>query len=274
MTPSFISNLQNMFNGGASGVNANANPNNMQNAPGPIPANTVSPGNVGNVDGTMGGLTAPNGTDKSAINPQDAARNADDAMYTQLWETDPNAPKAPEGYLPKIDPVKVREQFSKLNFVNGVNPELLATAEKGGQEGMAAMMQIINAVGQTITERVFNSNYSLLDKALPNAFNKFEGGLDSKITRRMSGDALAQNPIMVKPEYKPMVESIRDQLASKNPQLTAEALTEATSKYFDRMAEGLGFTKNAVPDTPNNSATGKKSFGTAPGADWMDWLSK
>lgn len=289
----FAQAFNNMFSGGEGNNQQQGNPgNNQQQTP---------PGMGGNNDpmnGNNGGgnLTNPN-INAGGNNPQpgnnnnqnngkpgdnNPGGNATGVDYTKLFDNTPAVgadgkpiPEPDNSYLPKIDPNKINESFSKINFAGNITPEQRAAMAQGGEAGVNAMMEVINNVGQQVASRMFHTNYGLLEKALPNAFDKFSGSLDSRINLNMAGNlGRSQNPIMADPQFSPMVDSIRTQISTKYPHLSADNLNSAVNKYFDDMATKLGYKKEAAPAGNNqNQNTGKKATGGASEANWDEWIN-
>ena len=287
MAFNFAQAFNNMFEGkpepGANGDGMGA-PNTGGNGNGnPNPNVNVGTGNNNDpMAGKTGSGSMTNPDASGNGNNNNGNGNAPVVDYTKLFDNEPQVGadgkpiQQDTGYLPKIDPNKISESFGKLKFTDGITPEQRQAMAQGGEAGVAAMMDVIDNVGRSISSRMFSTNYGLMEKALPAAFDKFSGSLDSRINLNMANNmGRSSNPIMSDPSYAPMVDTIRNQISTKYPHLTADNLNTAVTKYFDEMAGKMGYKKEAAPANNGNSNqnNGKKITSDASPGGWEEWIA-
>lgn len=207
-----MSMFQTLFGGGSS--------NNPPSTPAPAPASAsganpavASPATQATEAGKMPG------TDQLPANPLD--------VYAKLWETTDKAPEAAPVF--NLDP-KVLDQVSgTLDFTKSVSPELLQKATTGD---MAAMMQVMNHVGQQSYKAALAHSSSLTDKFVDSR-SKFDlKGIGAQVKSELATNAMSSIPNYNHPAVKTEVNRIAQAMQKQNPEATPDEIATATKEYF------------------------------------------
>lgn len=170
--------------------------------------------------------------------------------FASLWQTAPELdengnpvkkeqPKNLANLL-TIDPAKIGEAASKVNFSSAVTPEQLQAITAGGEEAQEAFVQALNSVSQQVFSQSLVANASLLQETL----SKTDGIIDQKasesirqhnISDRISGS----NELLAHPAVSPLVEVVKSNLTSKFPDATPQEISEATVEYITNFTKAL-----------------------------------
>jgi hypothetical protein len=206
--------------------------------------------------------------------------NSSRANFDKLWDNDPalGADGKPlpasqkQTYLPKLDPAKASELFSRLDFTKGIKPEQYEAIKAGGDAAATALPAILNSQGQEIAKTMFNAITGMMEQGFSTAEGRFLEKVPGLTTGLLADHGLQQNPVMAAPKHKPLVDSVRNQIQGKNPRATPKQIETMVSQYFDDMAQDLtGQNKNNQTSQDGgainpNSPTGKGD------STWEDWL--
>lgn len=170
--------------------------------------------------------------------------------------TDPMA-----GPITNIDPAKLREAASKMNFAAGVSPELLQKAMSG--QDPQAFMAVLN----TVAQNGFTAALTTSTNAFESGIAKFRDNLDSALPERVRQvqirQAAPRNPVLNHPAAKPVVEAMKLQIATANPSLPPDRVAEMSENYFLAMMQDMNTnTQQQQANLPSN----KKE------TDWMALL--
>ena len=245
--------IANLFGGNNSAPVAPVAP--VANAP-------VQPGNLPPDGGTPAPATP--GTDvNGAIPPIDpAAPTVPDSpldQYKSLWEDVPTK----EGELPAtpaaLDPTKLQDIISKADFTKALTQENLAKVAAGGEDAIAAVTAYIHSLDQQVVMQDTRASNKMTAQVVEAADAAYSASLPDLIRSQTTANALTKaKPVFQNPAVKPVIEAVQAQLARKNPDATADQLTEMAQSFVAVMGESFSPKPAADP--------------SAPGApDTMDW---
>jgi hypothetical protein len=132
---------------------------------------------------------------------------------------------------------KVQEAVAKMSFTDSVNQEQLAAIQAGGEGAVAAMLQVMNAVGQNAMTKSLLSNAEMIKQAV----GQVNGSLDNRMNavarkQAVSAEVHKGNELLSNPAFKPMVDALSYQFSVKNPQATPEQIRETVAGYLNTMA--------------------------------------
>ena len=177
-----------------------------------------------------------------------------------LWQTVPELDEngnPVKAEIPKnltnlltIDPAKINEAASKLNFSSVITPEQLQAITAGGEEAQAAFIEALNGVSQQVFSQSLVANAALLQETL----NKTDGIIDRKavesIKRQNISDKITgSNELLAHPAVAPLVEVVKSNLTSKFPDATPQEISEATLEYISNFTQAL----SENPEDPNTT---------------------
>lgn len=236
--------------------NANANANANQNNNSSNSNSNTDPVTKANGDAAAANTNAdPNNPSKSAENPLDA--------YAKLFQ---NAASTSEIQAPSfsIDPKVIGEVAGKLDFTQGLSPEILQKAQGGDA---AAMLQLIQTVGQNSYRAALEHSTKLTDTHLEQRSEFESKRLQKGVKDQLTYDALVNqdNPNTSHPLVKAELNRIAKQFANSPEYVdaTPQEIAKAAYNYMNDLQKALN------PSDPNKGKDGK----AAPAEiDYMKYL--
>ena len=251
--------FSNVFGSNQQPQNPAAAPAGTPPTPGQIPANPSAAATPG-----QGAVPAGSGTPPVTPAP-DANKSPLDA-FTDLWkpvETKPG--DQPPGYNFNVDPSKLMEAAGKVDFSKVVTPETLQKIAAGGEAGVAASLEAMNRMSQTVYAQSALASTKIVEQALARAEEKFAAQVPGLIKSHQVSDSLrSDNPALSHPAAQPILQALQSQLTQKFPSATVAEIKEMANNYF------AAFATSAVPAKvdPVAEAKAKKDAGT----DWSTFL--
>ena len=201
--------------------------NNKPVAPAPAAPVTPAPTTQGQ------GSTEP-------VNPLD--------VYKGIFDTS----KTDESVAPsfKLDDKVLTDVSSKLQFMNGVNPELIQRATNGDA---SAMLEAMNAVAQNAYKAAIGHSAALTDTHL-GARDKFnEQNLGGKVKQELITSQLADVPNFNHPVLKAELVRVASALAKQNPDATPEQIKTEAVRYLTEVQAAMS--QNNSNPKPNSNRT-------------------
>ena len=257
--------LQNIF-GGQPTQAPPANPN----APtgNPTPGQPL-PGTVAN------SVTAPNGMipdNSGVVQPAPGQNPAPEPSpfdaFKDVWQSPTNPdPNANPNIFGNLDPNKVMESARRVDFNKAITPANLQRIQAGGQDAMAALMESMNSVAQTVYAQSAMATTKIVEQALTKQSEKFNADLLSMVRKfSVNENIAAENPIFKNPALAPLVGALTEQFSRKAPPgTTAQEIQQQVGDYFK--AIGGAF----APAAPETSAT-RAAASRAQTDDWSKFL--
>lgn len=240
--------------------------NQQQPQPGAV-TNPAIPGaaSANKSDGSVPGIpAAPQG-------PADPLAN-----YAELWKIDDKQKAGPPSLTPNLalDPNKLAEIAAKMDFTQGLPPELVQKAASG--DG-ASMIQIMNQMSQS----AFMRGLQAASQMTTNAFDKHgEVLLNHTIPQSVTAinsrsEVSGINKVLSNPAVAPMVEMVRAQVTQQNPNASPAEIASHVNNLFTGMS--AEFLKASGVNVDMNSKTGASGNGLAaqnPSKvdDWVNWF--
>jgi hypothetical protein len=219
--------------------------NNPANNPAPPPPHSSAQTDVN-------GVVPPEGN-KEAPPPLDT--------YKDLWQptpTDPNAPK-PE---PGVDPSKLMEAASKVDFSKILDRDTLAKVAAGGEDAVKALAEILNKQSQTVYGQSMVATSRIIEEAVAKAEQKFAAQIPNIIKNQAVSENLFSNPAFNNPAVAPVIQAIKSQLVEKYPKATSNEITTMAKEILQGAAQTFSPTPAAT------QAKGKKE------EDWSAYLGQ
>jgi len=206
-------------------ANPGANPTSMPGAPGAAPA---------------GG----------PVNPLDS--------FTTMFRprpVDPNAPKPPtmaDPILGTLDPAAFRAQVSTANFAANI-PQDRMVAALGGDT--AAFADVINMASREAFAAAAQLSHGLVEQGVRTGAERMDSGLDSRFRNFQIKGQNTTNEALNHPAVAPMLSAVKSQIASSNPNLSAEQVQRQAEQYFTDMADVLVAPKQAASAAATRPST-------------------
>lgn len=239
----------------------------QQPAPQPqVPAAPQTPAQPGN-------LPVQNNNPAAANNPSvpaaSVAATADAPApqgldkFNDIWNIpDDQKPKAPASPFAGVTPEAIQQVAGKTDFSKVVTPEVLAKISAGGDEGVAAMMQAMNAVAQTTYAQSAQAAIKLSETAIASQREELLKELPTLIKNQTVNENLrTANPIFKNPAVAPMLDMLKGQLQAKNPTASAAEIQAQAQEFI------LTFAETVKPQQAPQQSQSQK------GTDFSDWLS-
>jgi hypothetical protein len=205
-------------------------------APAAAPAAPAAPapGNF-NPDATQaapGNPTVPAGSPPApAASPMD--------QFNELWQP-PTIDPATNQPLINIDPKALAEAARKTDFAKIIQPELMGRVQAGGEDGAAAMMQMLNQVAQGVYAQSAFANSKMVEQAVAKAREQFNADIPAHVKKLQVSDTLRQeNPVFNHPASSPILGAVESQLTVKYPNASASEITTMAKQYLEGFANAV-----------------------------------
>lgn len=169
------------------------------------------------------------------------------ADFSNLWEAPTTPPDPNKGAVQfTIDPTKINQVASSIDFTKSIPPELMQKALAGGPEAMQALMQVINTVSQQAFAQSTMANTKVIETALAQQREKFSAEIPDLVRSQSISSTLRQeNPLFKNPATAPMLTALETQLAAKFPSATPQEISNHARKYLEGFAAEI--TKQTAP---------------------------
>jgi hypothetical protein len=215
-------------------------PTNSNGSAGPAGAQIAAPANPMAHPANMTGQPAAPAAG-GPTNPLDAYAN----LFTPK-PVDPKAPKAPtmaDPILGTLDPVAFRQQVSTANFASSIPPEQMQKALGGDVQ---AFTDVINAASREAFAAAAQLSHGLIEQGVRTGAERMNSGLDSRIRNFSIKSQNTSNEALTHPAVAPMLNAVKMQIASSNPNLSADQVQQQAEQYFSQMADVLVAPKQAA----------------------------
>jgi len=212
-----------------------------------------TPGTPGNIPATTVQASATNPTlpANSAVAPENV--NPLDA-YKDLFKADPNAPKTTTDPMFNVDPAKLQEAAKQNDFTKVITPEMQAAITAGGEQGMAATIQIMQAMSQKGFADSAQATTKIVEAALAKQQESFLQQLPSIIKKQSLNDNLSSsNPVFSHPGAAPIIDMLKTSVSNKFPNATAQEQQEQLKSYLDNFVAAMTPQSNKSGDVLNKT---------------------
>ena len=219
----------------------------------PTPALETAAGSTNPTQGT-----APTAPQTPEANQANESANPLD-KFNDLW-TPVKEGEGPQNFDPskmfEIDPAKIQQEVSKINFANSVTPEMLAAIQGGGEDAQKAFVQAMNAVSQQTFAQSMLASAKLVEGAMTKANNSLDSRIEQRAKQLQASSSLREsNPALAHPAAAPIVSALESTFAQKHPTATPAELTKMAQEYLTMFAgvaagkkEEAASTKSGEPD--------------------------
>lgn len=176
-------------------------------------------------------------------------------QFSKLWEDSANS-EGGEGDNPnalfKLDPKKLGEAVSKIDFTKNIDPALVESALKGDSK---ALSQVINSAAQGAFGQALVSASQLVESGISKRMEKITGDIDARVKALgVQSQLRAKNAAFSHPSVKPLVGMIQERFAAQHPNASAEELHDYSVKYLTQLANIINPSKQS--DGNNDGAGG------------------
>lgn len=175
------------------------------------------------------------------VNPMDA--------YKDLFTPKPVDPKAAtqptmaDPILGALDPAAFRTQIANANFTAAIPQDKMQAALAGDT---AAFAEVINAASREAFAAAAQLSHGLIEQGVRTGAERLGGTLDSRIRNSLLKGQNTSNAALSHPAVAPMLNAVKMQIASSNPNLSPDQVQQQAEQYFTQMADVLVAPKQAA----------------------------
>lgn len=270
--PTMLESMMNVFKGSPGHGNQQAAPQNQNNQNGVQPRQTPAPGqNATNLTGmnlAQGtGTTAAPGSPNSQMensqqgndgnSQQQGNNNNQNAspldMFSKMWENKSSENQNGNGnqgqsiFTP--DMTKLDAAVKTMDFMKGVNPELVQKALSGDQ---AAFTQVLNSAIQGSFSQALLASSQIAERGMSTVRGQIEKGFDGRIKNFTASDRLqSSNKNFNHPAFKPLLSAVQAKISESFPEATPDEIVQYSQQYMEGIS-GLMTGNNGKGGNGNN----------------------
>lgn len=213
---------------------------------------------MGTTQPNQGGYEAPNPSNQ---NPPQGTSSQQEVSgidkFRDLWENKPTE-GAPQEFNPEtmfnMDPEKMKQAVSGMDFSRGISQEQMAAVAQGGEGAVKAMMEMMNEMNR---QSVLHST-QIAAKLVQQGIGQGMGHLDGKITKSIRQNQISQtmrenNPALNNPAIAPMLQAMETQFAQKHPQASPQEIAQMAREYVTEMANVMNGPQRQAQEQARNS---------------------
>ena len=214
-------------------------------APAPQGQQPAPQGVSTNNAGTNGGNE---GTNQQTTNPLDA--------YAKMFDNSLKAPEAPPSF--NLDPATLDSVTGSMDFLKGINPEIVARAKGGDTE---AIFEMMNASNRNAYRAAMEHGSKLTDKFV-GMRDDFNGkGLSGRVREELTINAISGDGKATHPVVRQQLKEIATKLQRDNPDASPQQIADAAKKYVSDLNSAI-----------NPSASQESSKPASKEVDWDKWF--
>lgn len=198
------------------------------------PGSSMQPHNVQQMD-PQNISNIPSGASQNGNKPP-AAENPLDA-FKDIWQNPQNNGDDPFATpLMSLDANKLREGAGKLDFLQGVDPQLAQQALGGDPQ---ALGNLINSAVRNAFVMSTQLGTQATEQAITKNNSRYDTRVDGRIREYNLRNSKSSNPVLQHPAAQPLLENLKQQFARSQPNLSAEEVTQAAEQYLTTFASQL-----------------------------------
>lgn len=231
----------------------------------PSPQPQAQPGPGSNAPAAQpGGGSNPNNPNVPAGTPGgDGGTPVDD--WAKMWDTAGKAQgteQQPQSLF-DLKPEQLKEASARMNFVGGVNQELVTKALSGD---VSAFMQVLNGVAQNVFAQTSFSGMKLMDTGIQRYSKNF---VDAELPKHFqnytaNNGVRSANPVFSDPRYAPMLDTFKGALVAANPTASEQQIQQQAERFLQQLID------DAAKGKPPQAATQPGGNMPAPSAVTRD----
>lgn len=212
------------------------------------------------------GLAASSNNPAAQVTEGATAEVTASEKYKDLFQ--PVEVKQPDPIFAKLPDGEIQKIASQQNFLEGIDPKILATIESGGQDGVRATLKLVQQVGANSYAKSAESIPALIEAALAKERENTAATVPGLIRSATSASTLAASlpQLMSDPSLVPVANAVRMQVEAKHPNASPAEVSQLTQEYFMHLSSKLGGTS----ETPEAKAKAKTDQGT----DWENFFAE
>ena len=140
----------------------------------------------------------------------------------------------PNALFADVDPVKLKESFNNINYVEGLfTPEVAEKIAAGGQDAVMAMAQVMNQMAQKVAFDNLQMSARLTTTGLGKASAAWNQSASTTLRDSNIKSAIQEtDPMFANPIMAPMVDNLHRMIVSKHPNATKEEVKGLATKML------------------------------------------
>lgn len=211
----------------------------------------------GNANGTVPGQQG----NQQQADPTQNQQESPFSKFEKMWENDTTKGNTQQPDPFNVDPAKIHEAAKQTDFRKLVKPEQLAAMAQGGEQGVAASLDVINSMMQNLYAQSALASTRISKASYQQARKDIEGALPSQLRKHLASDNLrSNNQLLSNPAIKPMADALTNQLSVKFPNATANELQGMVTDFLGEMGKHFGPKKQE--DTDSSSKKNETDWST------------
>lgn len=159
----------------------------------------------------------------------------------------------------KLDGTKLGEVANAQDFVQGVDPNLMASVQAGD---LSKLPELLNAVARNSYRSSLEHGSTLTDKFVGARFSHSDKSFSSRVKGELTGQALSDIPGFQSPVVKQQINDIANRLRKQHPDAAPKEIAEEAQRIVVAMADELN---------PNRKSNGQDSYPDEE-TDWSKYL--
>lgn len=160
-----------------------------------------------------------------------------------------------DGYTVPWDGNQVNTALQRVNFLNGVNPEIMQKLQSGD---MSVLPDVLNHVGRQAYTMSAQTAHGFVDRGVKTGLDRFGGSLDDRFkdyeVRRQTPD----DDLIAHPANAPIFEMLKSQVQRNNPNMSPQEIKETATSWFKEMANSMS--SRNQQQTQNQSQQSSKNW--------------
>ena len=175
-------------------------------------------------------------------------------------EGSPQQQQQPKSIFGNVPQEQIQQQIKGANFTNGIDQAKVQAALSGDSN---AFMEVLNGVAQQAFAASFQASQGMVEHGVSTGRKQLEGSLDSHFKNYMLKQQTpsSDNPALQHPVGKAFLQSISQQIANANPQMSPAEVAKAAEQNFTEFAKMLA---------PQQQQPSSQS--SQPAQDWTSYL--
>lgn len=200
---------------------------------------------------------APAATEASTTPAAEATPENPMDAFSKLWEAPKEGDPKPANFDPsslfQVDPAKVQQAVSQMNFATAITPEIMQQIAAGGEDATKAFMQAMNSVAQQSFAQSMIGSAKLVEQAMTKANDSLDARLKEGIRQQQISSSLRDsNPALSHPAAQPLVAALEAQFTQKYPTASPTEITKMAQDYLSKFAASVS---PAQPSPQQQQAT-------------------
>ena len=204
----------------------------QQGNPGMQQGNPGGQGNTHNNDVNAALLAMLQGNQQQQTTQEESPEDFLTKFFTPDEKDHKDETFDPNQIFAGVDPEKLKEAYSKTNYVEGLfTPELAEKIAAGGQDAVTAMAQVMNSMAQKLAFENLQVSAKLTTSGLGAASNAWNQSASTTLRDTNITAAIKEtDPMFNSPLLAPVVDKLKAAIVSKQPNATPQEVQEITKK--------------------------------------------